>query len=164
MAIALLTLACFGTASLLATIVYGYLVPGSPTLVGTHFLLALGTTTILVMAHSFIMFFLLATGVELKELEQKRGWGESFRQRTIAMKGRVFPFMTVAILLVMANFISGAGVHTRAFPAWIHEALSWLTLIVCGIALVREYHVLGDNNRLIAEAARRRRIPGQGRA
>ena len=144
MAIALLTLAGFGTASLLATMVYGYTAAGDTSLIGTHFLLALGTTTILVMAHSFIMFFLLATGVELKELEQKRGWGESFRKRTITMKGRV----------------SGAGAHTRAFPAWIHEGLSWLTLIVCGLALVREYQVLGDNNRLIAEAARRRRTPG----
>ncbi len=160
MAIGLLTLAGFGTACLLATIVYGYAVAGDSSLVGTHFLLALGTTTILVMAHSFIMFFLLATGVELKELEQKRGWGESFRERTIAMKGRVFPPMTVAILLVMANFISGAGVHTRAFPAWIHEGLSALTLFVCGLALVREYQVLGANNRLIAEASRRRRTPG----
>lgn len=159
MAIALLTLAFFGTACLLATIVYGYGVAGDPSLVGTHFLLALGTTTVLVMAHSFIMFFLLATGVELKEMEQKRGWGESFRKRTITMKGRVFPPMTVAILLVMANFISGAGVHTRAFPSWIHEGLSWITLIVCGVALLREYQVLGDNNRLIAEASRRRRTP-----
>ncbi len=160
MAIGLLALAGFGTACLLATMVYGYIAAGDTSLVGTHFLLALGTTTMLVMAHSFIMFFLLATGVELKELEQKRGWGESFRKRTIAMKGRVFPAMTVAILLVMANFISGAGAHTRAFPAWIHEGLSWLTLVVCGLALVREYQVLGDNNRLIAEAARRRRTPG----
>ena len=35
-----------------------------------HFLAALGATTILVMAHSFIMFFLIATGVEMKNLEK----------------------------------------------------------------------------------------------
>ena len=44
-----------------------------------------------VMAHSFIMFFLIATGVEMKEMEKAHGWGDSFRRRTIAMKGRVFP-------------------------------------------------------------------------
>jgi hypothetical protein len=156
MAIGLLTLAATGTAALAVTILLGYRASGEPEWIRQHFLLALGTTTLLVMAHSFIMFFLIATGVELKDMERERGWGDGFRRRTVAMKSRVFPAMTLALALVMANFILGAGVHTRALPAWLHEGLAWLTLAVCIAALWREYGVLGDNNRLIAEAARRR--------
>jgi len=156
MAIGLLTLAATGTVALALTIVLGYRASGAPEWIRHHFLLALGTTTLLVMAHSFIMFFLIATGVELKNMEKERGWGDTFRKRTVAMKSRVFPAMTLALALVMANFILGAGVHTRALPPWIHEGLAWLTLVVCGVTLWREYRVLGDNNRLIAEAARRR--------
>ena len=29
-------------------------------------------------------------------MEKGRGWGDSFRRRTVAMKGRVFPVMTLA--------------------------------------------------------------------
>jgi hypothetical protein len=156
MAIALLTLAAFGTLALLGAIVQGYLVPGDAAQMRRHFLLSLGATTALVMAHSFIMFFLIATGVELKDMEKERDWGDSFRRRTIRMKSRVFPAMTLALLAVIANFILGAGAHTRALPAWVHEALAWATLAVCVWALWREYQVLGENNRLIAEAGRRR--------
>jgi hypothetical protein len=159
MAVALLTLALVGTLSLAGTLFLGYRVPSDPMLMRLHFIAALGTTTILVMAHSFIMFFLIATGVEMKDMEKERGWGDSFRRRTIALKSRVFPVMTLAILLVMANFILGAGAHTRALPGWLHGALAWATLAVCCVAVYREYAVLGQNNKLIDEAGRRRRAP-----
>jgi hypothetical protein len=160
MAVALLTLAVVGTVTLLGTTAVGYLVPSDSARMRQHFLLALGSTTLLVMAHSFIMFFLIATGVELKDMEKARGWGDSFRRRTIALKSQVFPAMTLALLLVIANFMLGAAAHTRAVPAWVHHATAWATLLVCLVALYREYRVLGDNNRLIAEAASRREDRG----
>ena len=161
MAVALLTLALVGTVALTATTALGYLVPGDAARMKQHFLLALGSTTLLVMAHSFIMFFLIATGVELKDMEKARGWGDSFRRRTIAMKSQVFPAMTFALLIVIANFMLGAAAHTRVVPAWVHHATAWATLLVCAFALYREYRVLGENNRLIAEAASRREDSGR---
>jgi hypothetical protein len=160
MAIALLTLALVGTLGLCGAILIGYRVPGDAALMRSHFVLALVTTMVLVMAHSFIMFFLIATGVELKDMERDRGWGDSFRRRTVAFKSRVFPIVSLALLLIMANFILGAAAHTRALPAWLHEGLAWTTLLACAFTLHREYRVLGDNNKLIDEAARRRRGEG----
>ena len=64
--------------------------------------------------------------------------------------------LTGALLLVIANFILGAAVHTRALPGWVHEGTAWATLVTCLAALARSWRVLGDNNRLIAEAASRR--------
>jgi hypothetical protein len=157
MAIALLTLAAAGTAAFGVVVGLGFRIAGDPRLMRAHFLGALGATTLLVMAHSFIMFFLIATGVEMKEMEKTREWGDSFRRRTIAFKSRAFPAMTSALVLVMANFILGAAAHTRVIPYWAHGALGVVTLAVCLLALHREYDVLGDNNRLIAEAAERRR-------
>jgi len=157
MSIALLTLALVGTAGLLWSIVGGYAVPGSPAAVRSHFVASLFATLVLAMAHSFIMFFLIATGVEMKDLEKERGWGDSFRRRTVALKGRAFPLMTGALLLVVANFILGAATHTKVLPALVHEVLSWLTFAACVAALAREYEVLSANNRLIAEAEERQR-------
>jgi hypothetical protein len=51
----------------------------------------------------------------------------------------------------------GGAAHTRAVPAIAHHLLAWTTFAVCCYALYREYQVLGDNNRLIEEAAQRRR-------
>ncbi len=157
MAIALLTLALVGTLSLAGTMLIGYGVSIGAAVMKTHFLAALGSTTLLVMAHSFILFFLIATGVELKEMEKAHGWGDSFRRRTIGLKGRVFPIATLTLLLVMVNFILGAAAHTRAIPAWLHALLAWSTLLAAALTLYREYRALGDNNRLIAEAGGRRR-------
>jgi hypothetical protein len=156
MGIALLTLAAVGTLALLGTTVSSYVSPPGAAWMRQHFLLALGSTFLLVMAHSFIMFFLIATGVELKDIEKQQGWGDSFRRRTIALKSQVFPLMTSALLLVIVNFMMGAAAHTRAVPPWVHAALAWGTLAVCGAALWREYLVVGENNRLIGEAASRR--------
>jgi hypothetical protein len=166
MAVSLLTVALLGTLSLLATLVLGYLVPQEPSLLRAHFLAAFGSTTLLVMGHAFILFFLIATGVELKDMEKALGWGDSFRRRTIGLKGRVFPIATLTLLLVMANFILGAAAHTRAIPGWVHALVAWTTLACSSLALYREYRALGDNNRLIAEAGRRRvsgvTTPGAG--
>jgi hypothetical protein len=156
-AIALLTLAVVGTAAFGVVVGLGFGLAGDPGFMRAHFLAALGATTLLVMAHSFIMFFLIATGVEMKEMEKAHGWGDSFRRRIISLKSRAFPAMTSALILVMANFILGAAAHTRAIPYWAHGGLGLLTFAVSVLALYREYGVLGDNNRLIAEAAARRR-------
>lgn len=157
MSIALLTLALVGTLAFLASILGGYAVPGNPSAISGHFLLSLTATLLLVMAHSFIMFFLLATGVGIKEMEKAGGWGDSFRRRLVGIKSRVFPAMTLALLLVIANFMLGGAAHTRAVPALVHEGLAWTTFAVCCYALYREYQVLGENNRLIAEAGEKRR-------
>src|SRR5688572_27891536 len=136
----------------------GYQVSAGVLPVSRHFLFGLVATTLLVMAHSFIMFFLIATGVELKEMEKERGWGDSFRRRTVAMKGQVFRIATLALLLVIAQFVLGGATHTRLWwmPTWLHQALAWITGIVCVVTLWREYLVLGENNKLIDEAAQRR--------
>jgi hypothetical protein len=161
----LLTLNVLGTLMLAATIAAGYFSPHGPGWMRQHFLLALGSTFLLVMGHSFIMFFLIATGVEMKAMEKDGDWGDSFRRRIVGMKARAFPLMTGALFLAAANFILGGGAHTRALPALVHEALAWATLVVSALALRREWQVLGDNNRLISEAASRREdtpVPGRG--
>ncbi len=157
MALALLTLALMGTLALLWSIVGGYQAQGAAAAIRSHFLVSLVSTLLLVMGHSFIMFFLIGTGVEMKDMEKARGGGDSFRRRTVALKARVFPVMTLTLLLVIVNFILGAATHTRVLPPLVHEGLSWLTFLACLLTLWREYLVLGENNRLIAEAGARRR-------
>lgn len=159
MSISLLTLGLMGTLAFLAS-----LVSGQFGLLGVkqHFVLSLVATLLLVMAHSFVMFFLIATGVEMKDIEKEAGLGDSFRRRTIALKSRVFPVATLALLLVIANFILGGAAHTRAMPMWAHSLIAWGTFAVCSLALWRESLALGENNRLIEEIGARRRGASHG--
>jgi hypothetical protein len=161
MAVTLFLLSLAGTVVYGMALALGYRVPADPSWMRPHFLLALLATLLLVMGHSFVMFFMIATGVELKDLEREAGWGDSFRRRTIALKARMFPAVTLALALVIANFILGGGAHTRALPRWVHEGLAWATLVVALVALRREHQALGENNRLIAEAASRREDTGR---
>jgi sterol desaturase/sphingolipid hydroxylase (fatty acid hydroxylase superfamily) len=155
MSIALLALAVVATLALTVTTLLGQLGGSGPAWMRQHVLFGLSATFLLVMAHSFILFFLIATGAELKELEKRKGWGDSFRRRSVAMKSRVFPVTTLALLVVIANFIVGGAAHTRVLPGWVHGVVAWATVVLCLVTLRREYGVLGDNNRLIAEAASR---------
>ncbi|HEV8253932.1 MAG TPA: hypothetical protein VGQ78_04205 [Vicinamibacteria bacterium] len=161
MSVALFMLSLAGTVVYVMALALGYRVPADPSWMRPHFLLALLATLLLVMGHSFVMFFMIATGVELKDLEREAGWGDSFRRRTIALKARMFPAVTLALALVIANFILGGGAHTRALPRWVHEVLAWATLVSALVALRREHRALGENNRLIAEAASRREDTGR---
>jgi hypothetical protein len=156
MGIALFTLALMGTLGFLVTMVGGFFVGPGGVSVGRHVILAFTTTFLLVMAHSFIMFFLIATGVELKNMEKDKGWGDSFRRRTVAMKGRVFPIATLTLLMVIAHFVLGGAAHTHRMPMWVHQAMAWVTLALCVVTLYREYVALGETNRLIEEAGTRR--------
>jgi hypothetical protein len=151
--IALLTLAIMGTLGFLATIFMGYGV-GAAT-VKQHVAFAFLSTMLLVMAHSFIMFFLIAMGVELKNMEKEKGWGDSFRRRTVATKGRVFPIATMALLLVVAQFVLGGAAHTRVMPLWIHHVLAWVTFATCAVTLRREFVALRETNHLIDEASQK---------
>jgi hypothetical protein len=152
---ALVTLAIMGTLGFLATILVGYGAFGAT--VKQHVLFAFLSTGLLVMAHSFIMFFLIAMGAELKNLEKEKGWGDSFRRRGIALKGRVFPIATLALMLVIAQFVLGGAAHTHRWwmPVWLHHLLAWVTFATCAVTLWREYVALLDTNRLIDEAAQK---------
>lgn len=154
MAFALLTLALVGTLAFVATGVSGHLLAHAAFDVKRHFLYALGATTVLVAAHSFILFFLLGTGVQMKELVQARGLDAALRRRLSALKARVFPAATVTLLLVVVNFALGAAAHTRAVPARAHAAWAWATLAACIFTLARAGQALNENSRIIAETTR----------
>ena len=72
------------------------------------------------------------------------------------------PIATYALLLVIAHFVLGAAAHTRAMPMWVHHLLAWATFLVSSVALWREYLALGETNRLIDEAGRKRATSSPG--
>jgi len=127
MASALLTSVFLGIVCLALSIYYGYVVPGSGAF-GRHLTLALASTFLLSLGHSMTMFFFIGTGKHIKQLVREHAFGPEIVRETIVYKNKLFPPMMLAIILTMAEFIIGGGVHTRLIPAWIHHLLAWAAL------------------------------------
>ena len=145
---ALLTVGAMATVGLLATGVLGYLVAdvGSA---GLHLLIALATCLLLLFSHCWIMFYLIGTGKAIKQAVADAGLSPELVEETKALKNRSYPPLMLAIGLAMATFILGGGVDTGAIPAWVHQGMFLVTLVVQVRALWIEHLVLLDNTRLM---------------
>jgi hypothetical protein len=145
---ALLTVGAMATLGLIATGVLGYLVAdvGSA---GLHVLIALATCLLLLFSHCWIMFYLIGTGKAIKEAVAREGLAVELVEETKALKNRSYPWLMLAMVLAMATFILGGGVDTGALPAWLHQAMFFITLLVQLRTLWIEHLVLLDNNALM---------------
>jgi hypothetical protein len=152
MALALLTSALLGIISLIVTMVLGFLIDSRPDVV-QHFLIALFTTFVAVLAQCMSIFYFIGTAKQVKDLTADRPEQQAFIQRTRQFKSQVFPPATWAIVFTMAAFIIGAGVDTRVLPVWSHSTLAILALGFNLYALVREVQYMARNNILLDEVA-----------
>ncbi len=150
---ALLILGWLATAGLLFTGLLGFQV--SPeTGLGTHLLAALFSSLLILFSHCWIMFYLIGTGKAVKTAVAEHDLDQNFVQQTIDFKNRSYPWLMLAMGVVMATFILGGGVATRVLPSWIHALLFALALTVQIRALILEGEVLMANDRLMRQVDR----------
>jgi len=156
---ALLIVGAMATLGVIASAVLGYLV-GSPMdphshLMTRHILIALASSMLLLFSHCWIMFYLIGTGKAIKDAVREHGLDPAFAEETKRFKNASYPWLMLAMGLVMATFILGGGVHRGSIPPWVHNVLFYVALPVQVYALWIEQRVLGDNERLMAEVDRR---------
>jgi hypothetical protein len=152
MALALLTSSLMGIVALVITMILGFGIDSRPE-VSQHFLFALFTTFVAVLAQCMSIFYFIGTAKQVKDLMADHPRRGEFVDRTRHFKSRVFPPATWAIVFTMAAFIIGAGVDTRVVPTWIHTALAVLALAFNAFALLREVQFMSRNNILLDEVA-----------
>jgi len=150
---ALLTVGAMATLGLVATGVLGYLVAdvGSA---GLHVLIALATSLLLLFSHCWIMFYLIGTGKAIKQAVADEGLSPDLVEETKAFKNRSYPWLMLAMALAMATFILGGGVDTGAIPAWFHQVMFLITLVVQTKTIWIEHLVLGENAALMGRVRR----------
>jgi hypothetical protein len=153
---ALLIVGAMATLGVVATAVLGYLL-GSPTdpSLPRHVLVGLASSLLLLFSHCWIMFYLIGTGKAIKDAVKEHGLDPAFAEETKRFKNASYPWLMLAMALVMAAFILGGGVATGAVPLWIHHVLFYAAVLAQVYALWVEQRVLGDNERLMAEVDRR---------
>ncbi len=151
---ALLIVGWLATLGFGAAGVVGYRV-AAPKEVGTHLLVALVASLLLLFSHSWIMFYLIGTGKAIKMTVAEYGLEDGLIQRTKEFKSRSYPWLTLATALAMATFILGGGVATGTVPGWVHHLLFYVTLPVQVWTLRVEQQVLLANEHLISDIDRR---------
>ena len=152
MALALLTSSLMGFVSLVITMFLGFAIDSRPE-VNQHFLFALFTTFVAVLAQCMSIFYFIGTAKQVKDLMADHPDRNAFIARTKRFKSRVFRPALFAILFTMTVFIIGGGVDTQVIPVWIHTTLAVLALLTNLYALLREFQYMAQNNVLLDEVA-----------
>jgi hypothetical protein len=147
---ALLILGWLATIGLLVTGLLGF--QASPESgVGLHLLVGLLSSLLILFSHCWIMFYLIGTGKAVKGAVAEHSLSPELSARTIEFKNRSYPWLMLAMGLVMATFILGGGVATRVIPSWVHALLFALALAGQIRSLLLEGEVILANDRLMQQ-------------
>jgi hypothetical protein len=125
--------------------------PGVEHGVSRHWQVALWTVLLVLMAHTLVMFYFLATGKQLKVVMQSSG-REVNRQHMADLrliKNKVFPWIMAALFSTIATFVVGGGVLVGAVPRLVHLVLAIIAAISNLVGVVLEIQYIGRNSRII---------------
>lgn len=123
-------LAVFGMALYLTQGVIGFMIPGDPSLLGNHILIGVFSGIYLCGLHTLTMFHLIGTAKDMKEAARILPEYAEIVSVIRASKMRIFPMMTLAILVTIATVVLGGGIHTKVIPLWVHDVMVGATFLL----------------------------------
>jgi hypothetical protein len=139
------------TAGMLFTAAVGRGLVGPEHLVARHWQSAIWSVLLVLLGHTVVLFYFLATGKQLRVLMQ--GSGRPVNHAWLAelrlFKARVFPWVMAAQFTTIATFVIGGGVLVGAVPRPVHAALGLLALTANLVGAAVEIAYIGRNSRLI---------------
>jgi len=148
---ALLVVGWLATGGFIVSAGLGYLLSPRATNITSHVLVGLVASLLFLFAHCWVMFYLIGTGKAIKDAVAEYELEPELAERTKVFKNRSYPWLMLAMGLVIATFVMGGAYLAGATPSWIHELLFYLTLAVQVWTLVIEGQVLMANERLMNE-------------
>lgn len=151
MAWILLSLGALATAGLVATAVVGYQFQGETQIIARHILLGLISLLLLILAHSWIFFYLWGTARAVRSVVNECGLDASLLARSRRFQGATYPWLLAASALATADFVLGAQIYTFDMARSLHPGLFYATVAVQIVTLIVEARILGQNERLMVE-------------
>jgi hypothetical protein len=149
-------LGALATVGIAVTAVLGYGL-SSPSDAGMprHVIAALVSTVPLMLAHSWILLYLLGTGKLVRDAVREGGLDPAPLARLRRLRRICYPAILLATALVMATFLTGGAVAARSAPPWVHQTLFWAAAAAQAGALWIEWWGLAGNESLLVEVDRR---------
>lgn len=117
---------CLASVGLLATGLQGYRGAAEGAPLRTHVLLGMGSLLLFVLAHSWVLFYLVGATRVLAESATETGGG--LEAPLGGFRRQVLPPLLAAVTVAFAAFATGPGVYARWAPLTLHAALLWAAL------------------------------------
>jgi len=93
-----------------------------------HVLTALVALLVFVLAHAWVLFYLVGADRVLLESAREAELEHVLEPALTHFRRRTLPPLLGALAAVLALFLAGAGVYAGQVPAAVHGGLFWLTL------------------------------------
>ena len=94
-----------------------------------HIQFAFLATIFYMFSESWIMFYFIGSGKTIKETIISHSFDKNLYSEVIASKKKVFPHITLNILLIGSVFVIGGGVHTKVISSAFHGWLFIFSMI-----------------------------------
>jgi hypothetical protein len=123
----------------------------------SHARIAVFATMLNLLAHSFLMFYLIGKGKAIREAVVEAGLDGEYVRRVSRLRGPVFSKATIAMAVTMVAGFMGASADVRALPVLPHALLAGLAVAfqvhaihIEALALTGISHIVDEVNARLA--------------
>ena len=115
----------------------------------THIQFAFVSTIFYMFSESWIMFYFIGAGKTIKETILTYNLDKSIYNDVIQSKKKLFPHITMNVLLVGTVFVIGGGVHTKAVSAMTHGVLFFISVLHFAYLINLQHFYFKDTARIL---------------
>ena len=117
----------------------------------THIQFAFISTIFYMFTESWIMFYFIGSGKTIKETIINFKLDKNLYQEVILSKKKVFPHITLNILLIGTVFVIGGGVHTKAISKSFHGWLYILSMLHFFYTIKLQHNAFKDTAAMLSK-------------
>ena len=117
----------------------------------THIQFAFIATIFYMFSQSWIMFYFIGSGKTIKETILEYAFDKSLYQKVINSKKKLFPHLTLNILLIGTVFVIGGGVQTKVVSGSTHGWLFILSIIHLVYLMKLEHEAFKDTAQMLTK-------------
>jgi len=148
----MVTVSALATLGIIATGLLGYRGADTDQGVRVHILVGLGSILVFLLAHLWMLFYLLGSVRVLRQEAQGMGTPlERLDQDLVRFRTRTLPPLVIAIVLAVGCFVLGAGVYSTSASVLVHAVAFYLFLPAEAWAAWREWRTFGAAERTVRE-------------
>jgi|TARA_B100001105_G_scaffold198248_1_gene162020 hypothetical protein len=117
----------------------------------THIQFAFISTIFYMFTESWIMFYFIGSGKTIKETIISYKLNKKIYDDVLESKRKLFPHITMNVLLIGTVFVIGGGVHTKAISAMTHGVLFFGGLIHFIYVIYLQHYYFKDTARILID-------------
>ena len=115
----------------------------------SHIQFSFISTIFYMFSESWIMFYFIGSGKTIKETILNYNLDKQIYNDVILSKKKLFPHITMNVLLIGTVFVIGGGVHTKAISLTIHGTLFILSIIHFIYLIYLQHYYFKDTARIL---------------